>query len=270
MLPEGITLATVAQADIGWVGLATSSILVLVAVGLSRANRLGIERSILWASARAVVQLLAVGVVLAFVLEPSRPLALAFVWVLAMVVIAAVTVHHRIPEVPGAGPLAFASIGAATAVGLAVMVGLGVFPLEGRTIIPLSGMIVGNSMASVVVLGRRLVAEVSEKRAEIEARLALGQPWPEAGGPAVRSALRTALLPAIERTKVVGLVALPGAMTGLILAGVPADQAVKVQAAVMFQLLGAEAAAVSVVAMGISRRLFTPDHRLVRIDRTEA
>jgi putative ABC transport system permease protein len=81
--------------------------------------------------------------------------------------------------------------------------------------------------------------------------------------------LRTALLPAIERTKVVGLVALPGAMTGLILAGVSPSAAVKVQAAVMFELLGAEASAVTVVSLAMTKRLMTADHRLVRLARVE-
>jgi len=256
----------VAETNIGWVGLATSMVLVVVAVVLSLVKDMGIERSILWASARALVQLLAVGAVLAFILDRDRPVGLSFLWVLAMVVVAAVTVRLRVPEVPGAGLLAFASVGVATVVGLGVMIGLGIFPLEGRTVVPLSGMIVGNALASTVVVSRRLVTEVADKRAEIEARLALGQPWQEASRPYVRSALRTALLPAIERTKIVGLVALPGA--GLILAGVDPAAAVKIQAAVMFELLGAEAAAVTVIALGLTRRLFTPDHRLVRIARS--
>lgn len=262
------TMFAVAETNIGWVGLATSMVLVVVAVVLSLVKDMGIERSILWASARALVQLLAVGAVLAFILDRDRPVGLAFLWVLAMVLVAAVTVRLRVPEVPGAGFLAFASVGVATVVGLGVMIGLGIFPLEGRTVVPLSGMIVGNALASTVVVSRRLVTEVADKRAEIEARLALGQPWQEASRPYVRSALRTALLPAIERTKIVGLVALPGAMTGLILAGVDPAAAVKIQAAVMFELLGAEAAAVTVIALGLTRRLFTPDHRLVRIARS--
>ena len=91
--------------------------------------------------------------------------------------------------------------------------------------------------------------------------------WPDAARPHVRAALRTALLPQIESTKVVGLVALPGAMTGLILAGVKPVDAVKVQAAVMFLILGGVSVTVTVVARGLTRRLFTPDHRLRRLVR---
>ena len=75
------------------------------------------------------------------------------------------------------------------------MVGLRIFPFEGRTIVPLAGMIIGNALASTVVVCRRLLAEVADKRLEIEARLALGQAGPDALRPYTRGALRTALLP---------------------------------------------------------------------------
>ena len=72
---------------------------------------------------------------------------------------------------------------------------------------------------------------------------------------------------AIVWTKVVGLIALPGAMTGLILAGVSPADAVKVQLAVMFLILGSVACSVTVIGLGLTRRLFTPDHRMVRLER---
>ncbi|HWS48226.1 MAG TPA: ABC transporter permease, partial [Acidimicrobiia bacterium] len=79
----------------------------------------------------------------------------------------------------------------------------------------------------------------------------------------VRAALRTAMIPHIETTKAVGLVFLPGAMTGLILAGTSPLAAVKVQAAVMYLVLGAAATTTAVVALGVQHRLFTNDHRLI-------
>jgi putative ABC transport system permease protein len=184
-----------------------------------------------------------------------------------MVLVAAVTIRWRAREIPGVFALAFVSVGAATAVGLGVLFTLRIFPTEGRTVVPLAGMIIGNALASTVVAARRIVGELGDKRAEVEARLALGLPWPEAARPHVRSALRTAVLPQIESTKAVGLVALPGAMTGLILAGVKPVDAVKVQAAVMFMILGAVVTTATVVALGLTHRLFTADHRLVRLTR---
>ncbi|GIU86360.1 MAG: iron export ABC transporter permease subunit FetB [Acidimicrobiia bacterium] len=247
--------------DIGWGGLAASLVLVAVAVALSLGRRLGLERSIVWASARALVQLLLVGVALDFVLD--RTVAWSWAWVVVMVGFAADTVRRRAPEVPRVFPLALGAFAAAAVVTLAVLFGLGVFPLEPRTLIPLAGMMVGNAMTATVLVARRVVEELRDKRDEVEARLALGHASAEAARPYVRAALRTALIPQIETTKSVGLVFLPGAMTGLILAGVDPLDAVRVQAAVMYLVLGSVATTVTVVGLGVRRRSFSADHRLL-------
>jgi putative ABC transport system permease protein len=129
-------------------------------------------------------------------------------------------------------------------------------------------MVIGNSLTGTVSAARRTVAELSEHRMEVDARLALGQASQEASRPYVRAAIRTALTAQIESTKVVGLIALPGAMTGLILAGVEPVDAVMVQIVVMYLILGATATTTAVVGVGVTRRLFTRDHRLVRLPRT--
>ena len=256
------------QGDVGWWGLAFSLLLVAVAMGISVWRRLGLERDMLVATGRALVQLLAVGYVLAVIIDPDQPIAYAWAWLAFMVPFAAWTVSRRAPEVPGVFRLALLSLTASTAVTCGVIFGLGIFPPEARAIVPVGGMMVGNAMTSTVLVGRRVVAEFSEKRHDVEARLALGQPWTEASRPGLRSALRSAMTQQIETTKAVGLVFLPGAMTGLILAGVDPVDAVRVQAAIMFLILGAVAINVVVIGTGVTRRLFTDDHRLVRISRT--
>ena len=253
--------------DVTWAGLAASLLLVAVAVGLSWWRGYGLERPILWASLRAIVQLLLVGLALTVIIDPDAPLWLSWAWVVFMVGFASVVVTRRAPEVPGLLPIALAATGAAAAVSLGVIFGFGIFPVEGRAIVPLAGMMIGNSMTATVVASRRVVGELSDKRAEVGARLALGQPWTVASRPYTRSAVRTALISQVETTKAVGLVFLPGAMTGLILAGVDPVDAVLVQAAVMYLILGAAATTVTVVSIGLTRKLFTPDHRLVRLAR---
>ena len=254
--------------DIGWTGMAASTALVLVAVVLSVRQGLGFERTILWASVRAGAQLLAVGYGLAVVLAADAPVWPAVLWVVGMIVVAAATVRTRAPDVPGVFGVALVGLGLAALVSQGVLFGLGVFPFKPVTIVPLAGMLIGNSMAATVSAARQIVAELSEHRHEVEARLALGQPWLEAARPSVRSALRVALTSQIESTKTVGLIALPGTMTGLVLAGVDPVDAVKVQVVVMFLILGSTATSTAVVGVGITRRLFTSDHRLVRIARS--
>ena len=249
--------------DVDVVGLAASLLLVIVAIVLSMWQHLGLEKSLVWATVRALVQLLAIGAVLAFVIDPERSLVLSWLWVVGMAVFAAWTLSQRAPQVPGLFAIGLAAFAAALAVTLSVIFGLGIFPLEARALVPLAGMMVGNSMNAAVLAATRISEELADNRAQVEARLALGQPSVVAARPHVRRSLRTAMIPQIETTKTVGLVFLPGAMTGLILAGVDPVDAVMVQAAIMFLILGSTATATTLVVLGSQGRFFTPDHRLL-------
>lgn len=253
--------------EISWWGLAASTVLLVIAVGLSAYQRLGLERDIVWAGLRALVQLTIVGAALGLVIAEDAPLIWSWIWVVVMVAFAAWTSRRRAPEVPGVAVLSAVAFGGAAIVSLGVLFGLGVFDATPRTVVPLAGMVVGNSLAATVLVGRRIIAELGEKRDEVEARLALGHPSAIAARPYLRNAVRTAMVPQIETTKATGIIFLPGAMVGLILAGVEPAEAVKVQVAVMYLVLGSVATTTAVVAIGLSRRLFTSDHRLVRIGR---
>ncbi|MCU1457182.1 MAG: conserved hypothetical rane protein [Actinomycetia bacterium] len=255
------------NSDIGWSGLGISAALVAIALGISAWQHLGVERTLLWSSLRAAVQLVLVGVALHFVLAAHRSIGWSWLWLAAMVGFASLTVWLRARDVPGLLPLALFAFTVSLAVTLGVLLGLQVFPTDARTLVPLSGLIVGNSLAATVLVGRRVYEELRDKRGEVEARLALGQSARDAAQPYVRSAIRSALIPQIETTKAVGIIFLPGAMTGLILAGVDPLNAVRVQIAVMYVVLASVATTTSIVGLGVARRLFTSDHRVVRLTR---
>jgi UDP-glucose/iron transport system permease protein len=256
------------EGDVGYAGLAASLVLVAVALGLSRRLRLRLERELVVSVTRGLLQLVAVGAALAIVIDPSTPLVWSWLWVAGIVVFAAATNKRRAPAVPGLFWIALVANGATAVVGFAVAFGLGIFPVQGRTLVPIAGMLVGNAMKSGIVAADRLVEALSDQRAEVEARLALGQPSMRASRPIVRSVLRTALSPQIENTKALGIVFLPGAMTGLILAGVDPVDAVLVQLALMYLILGGVATTTVITALGAVRRLFTSDHRLVALPRS--
>ncbi len=255
------------QGDVGALGVAVAGLLVAVAVALSWWQRLGAEVQISWAAVRALVQLLLIGAALALVIDPDTPIAWSWAWVVGMVGFAALTVRRRAPEVPGVLVVALVAFAAAAVVTLGVLFGLGVFPVEGRTLVPLAGMMVGNSMTATVLVSRRIVGELRDRRREVEVLLSLGRPARDAARPYVGRAIREALIPQVETTKAVGIVFLPGAMTGLILAGVDPVDAVLVQIVVMYLVLGSVATTTAVVGLGMTRRLFTPDHRLIRLPR---
>lgn len=254
------------RTEIGLWGMAASGILIAVAVGVSLWRHLGLERSVVWAALRALVQLLIVGWALRLVVDEDDPLVFSWLWLAVMISFASYTTWRRAKDVPSVLPLSLIAYAASAAVTLGVLFGFGVYPVEGRTIVPLSGMVVGNSLAATVLVARRLFASVEDQRADIEGRLALGLSAREAFQPHLRESLRTALIPQIESTKAVGIVFLPGAMVGLILAGVDPVDAVRVQLSVMYLVLGSVATTTAVMSLGIAREVFTPAQQLRRFD----
>jgi putative ABC transport system permease protein len=243
------------------VGAVASGLLVLVAIGISWWAGLRLERDLITAAVRAAAQLALLGIVLVAILTPGQPLALSWLWVALMVVFAAWTVHRRVPSVPGLWLLSMGAFTASAVVTLGVLFGTGVFPVDSATVVPLAGLMIGNSMTATVLVARRITAELKDKRLEVEARLALAQPSSEAAKPYLREALRTALIPQIETTKAVGIVFLPGMMVGLLLAGVTPLDAVQAQLVIMYLVLGSVAVTTIVVALGMRRILFTSAHQ---------
>jgi putative ABC transport system permease protein len=246
--------------------MAASGILVAVALAVSIWRQLGLERTLLWSCLRALVQLLAVGWALQLIVDPDDPLWRSFLWLAVMLGLAGYTTWTRAAHVPAVLPLSLLAYAASAVVTLGVLFGFGVYELEGRTVVPLAGIVIGNSLSATVLVSRRLFAAADDHRGLIEARLALGLTATEAFRPDLRESLRTALVPQIETTKAVGIIALPGAMVGLILAGVDPAQAVRVQLSVMYLVLGSVATTTAVMSLGISRQLFTGAQQLRRFD----
>ncbi len=251
------------MSDVNSWGVAASLLLIVAAMVVSWREGLGLGRSIGWAAVRATVQLLAIGFGLGLVVADDAPLVWSVLWVAAMVIIGGATVARRVPEVAGLFPLASAALAVALAVSVGVVFGFSTYELTARTLVPTAGMLLGNGIGATVLAARRSWLEIDDHRDQVEVRLSLGQTGSEAIRPQVREALRTANTPQVEQTKIVGLIALPGTMTGLLLAGVDPLDAVQVQLAVMFLILGSVAITSVIVARGVGRRLLSADHRLV-------
>ncbi len=136
-----------------------------------------------------------------------------------------------------------------------------------RYLVPIFGMIVGNVMNGAALVAERLLSEMDARRGEVEAYLALGAAPTRAAAAPVRRALTAALIPSVNGLAVVGLVALPGMMTGQILAGSSPLLAVRYQVVVAFMLAGAVAASSALVVLWYRRSFFTPAEQLVRRER---
>jgi putative ABC transport system permease protein len=247
-----------------WGGVAASLLLVAVAAAVAYRQRLRLTRDIVVAAARAGLQLIAVGAIL-LVLFRRGGLPGAVAWVTAMILIAGQVAGRRGVGVPGARTAATVGVAAGTVVTLGALLAAGVIAPRPPVIVPVGGMIVAAAMLAAGIALRRLREDARNARPAIEARLCLGQSARQAFLPHQRSALRTALLPAIDSTKVVGLISLPGAMTGLILAGVDPLTAIRYQIVVMYMLLAAAALAALTCARLAERALFDRAHRLVSL-----
>lgn len=245
-----------------WVAAAGSLSLVAMAVALSLWRGLGIERSLVWAAGRAAIQLVAVGLLFRIIFSSAHAPLWAWLWVAGMVVTAGYVISRRSPSVPNIGSVGLVAVAFSVAISLALVFGFGVFDLEPVTIVVIAGITIGNTLPSAVLGATQMSSFLRDHTGQVEALLALGMDGKQVSRFVVPRVARTALIPQIERTKVVGLVALPGAMTGLLLAGVDPFDAVLVQLVIMYLILGAVALSVLVVVITLTARSLTPDLRL--------
>ncbi|MBO8140809.1 MAG: iron export ABC transporter permease subunit FetB [Firmicutes bacterium] len=245
--------------------LALSVILVLVTGGVSAALQLGLLRSLVVGTVRTFVQLMMIGTVLAFIFQVNEPWLVGLV-VLGMTAVATQAATRRVGGAPYPRLLAFLALFASSVLVGLVVVGLIIRPepwYTARVAIPIFGMILGNAMNGVALVLQTLYSSARARLDEIEELLAFGAtPW-EAIRDSVREALRTGMTPTINAMMVVGLVSLPGMMTGQILGGVDPRDAVRYQIVVMLMIAAAVALACLILVLAVYRRLFTRDGALV-------
>ncbi len=244
-----------------WWGVGISALLVVACVVVVVREQLGLGREVVVSAIRAAVQLVAVGALLGLLFDHAG-LPGSLLWVLGMVVVGAFVAGGRGRGVPGARVVAGAAIAVGVTATLGLLVGAQVVAADPRVVVPVGGMVVSAATRGTSMVLLRLSEEAVSARRVIEARLALGLPAVEAFAPHRRTALRTALVTDIDQVKTVGLISLPGAMTGLLLAGVEPLTAIRYQVVVMYMLLGAVAVAGVVAARLGSRQLFDDAQRL--------
>jgi putative ABC transport system permease protein len=242
-----------------------SLLLIAVALLISFRERMRLERSLIVGTARTVVQLSVVGYVLAWVFHADRWYWTALYLVFMAAVATQTAVGRQDRRIPGLTALMTVSISGSGFFVLAVVIGLVVRPsrwYEPQYTIPLAGMILGNALTGATLAVERLTSEIRGNRLAIEAALSLGATARQAAEAPVRAAVKAALLPTINAMMVVGLVQLPGMMTGQILAGAPPEQAVRYQMVVMFMISAAVALTSAFAALLAQRACFTPAHQL--------
>jgi putative ABC transport system permease protein len=246
------------------VGLA--ALLILFNGAASVLLKLGLGRRLLLAAVCTVVQLLLIGLVLEWVFRMERwyvVLAMMLVMTLAAGVAATQRTHARYPGI-WARSVVSVWAGSWLIAALALLAIVQIRPWYApQYAIPLLGMILGNTLNGVALGLDRLGSELGGRRHQVEALLALGATRWEAARPMVRQAVQTGLIPTINAMMVVGIVSLPGMMTGQILAGASPVEAVKYQIVIMFLIASATAVGTVAVVLLSYRRLFNEHHQFL-------
>ena len=241
--------------------VAASLVLVGIAAAVSLWRRAELERDLGVAVLRSFLQLTAVGYVIQAIFD-SDSLWLVGLLLCVMVGFGAATARSRARAVPGALAPVVLALSAAAAITLGLVLALGVFPAEPRYLVPVGGMVIGNSMTAAAVALNRLADEVAGQSRRIEATLALGATARQAAAPLVTRSLRSGLIPLIDSTKTTGVVFFPGTMVGMLVAGAEPVDAVRLQLILLWLLLGSVALAALIVTSLGYRGFFTDAHQL--------
>lgn len=244
----------------GYTDVAIALTLVAIAIAVSRWWKIPVQKELAIGTVRAFVQLVAVGYALEYIFD-LQSLWLILLAILVMVLVGAREAATKLKHIKRPFLITLAAIGLGSAVTLGVMLGTNLIDFEARYIIPLAGMIISNSMNAATLTGRRISSDLTEQRLTVETALALGQTWREATRKYQREAVVTGMISMLNFLKTVGIVALPGAMTGMILAGADPLEAVLLQLIVGYMLLSS-VTITTVATMELSiRQFFTPAHQ---------
>lgn len=211
-------------------------IFIIIPIVISKSFNLGLEKDTLIAAIRSFVQLLIVGYILQFIFDQESHI---FIILMIMLIIGAATQNARkkgleIPGITWKLLLAFVAIEVITQ---GILLGFKITPPTAQYIIPISGMIVGNAMVLSILFLNRFMSEVKQNENVIELVLCLGGTPKQAIHKQLITSIQSSVIPTIEQQKTIGLVQLPGMMSGQIIGGADPIEAVLFQILIVFMLL---------------------------------
>lgn len=227
--------------------LAITLAFVCIPLVLSKALNLQLGKDVIIATIRAIVQLLAIGYVLQLIFYQQN-VVFSFLMVAIMIAVATLNARKKGAQINGITWKLALSLCVIEAIVMSVLVGFHIVPATAQYIIPLSGMAIGNSMVMSILFLNRFTAEIEAHEQEVELILSLGGTPKQAIHRQLITSIKASMLPTIESQKTIGLVQLPGMMSGQIIAGADPVQAVMFQLLVQFMLL--TTASVSSVLLG--------------------
>jgi putative ABC transport system permease protein len=219
-----------------YTALSLTLIFVCIPLLLSKTLKLGLERDTLIAMFRSIVQLLAVGYILKFVFEANSYFYIFFM-VALMIIVATLNARKKGEGIKGITWKIALTLVMIEIVTQSVLLGFKIVPATAQYIIPISGMLIGNSMVLSILFLNRFTAEITSHKDQMELILSLGGTPKQAIHRQLINAIKASMIPTIESQKTIGLVQLPGMMSGQIIGGADPIQAVQFQLLIIFALL---------------------------------
>jgi putative ABC transport system permease protein len=247
------------ELEINNLSLLFSTGLLLIAIFIDYKEKLGLGNEIFIAGIRAVIQLFIIGYVLSYVFQLDHMLV-TLAMVLFIVFNAGYHAHKRSEGIPRSLSISLISLGIGTALTLSILVLSGAIDWIPSQIVPITGMIASNAMVALGLTYRSLNGKFRDQRQQVLEKLALGANEKQASMTIIRESVKTGMSPSIDSTKTVGLVSLPGMMSGLIFAGIEPTEAIRYQIVVMFMLIAVTSIS-SVIASYLAYRQFYNDRK---------
>lgn len=216
--------------------LIIASTLILIPIFISYKEGLGLEKEIIVSILRAIIQLILVGYILDLIFGLANPI-FTVILVAIMIINAAINTKKRGETIKHVVLISFLSMLIGTTTTLTVLILSKSIHFTPNEIIPIAGMIVSNSMVAIGLSYRNLNNAFKNRQAEVEVKLSLGADIREASSEIIKESIKISILPTIDSARTLGIVSLPGMMTGLILAGASPLTAIKFQIMVTFMIL---------------------------------
>lgn len=235
--------------------LALSLIFVIIPLILTGYLKLGLTKDIVIATVRSVIQLVIVGYILTFVFE-SDHIIFILLMILLMIGAASQNIVKKGKGIPHIIGIIILTLFVVEIFSMSTLVLFKIIPFTPQYVIPISGMIIGNTMVLSLLFLNKFKSELSSNEEIIELILSFGGTPENAIKRSLKSAIKTSMIPTIEAQKTMGLVQLPGMMSGLIIGGGDPLEAVLYQILILFLVLNTAAIASVMVGYLSYRHLF--------------
>jgi putative ABC transport system permease protein len=247
--------------------LAAAYLFVLVLLGIIRIKGIAREKEITLATVRMTLQLVLTGYLLVFLFDQRHPV-LSVLTVLLMLAFAVDNIIKRVRinlsrQLKKVIALSMTA-GTITCLMFFILVVVNLSPwYDPRYFIPIAGMLIGNSMTGISIGVSRLAEGMQTQKAVVETALMLGATPKAAARSIVNSAFDAAILPTINSMVGMGIVFLPGMMTGQILAGASPVTAIQYQIAIMLGITGSVALTVILLLQFGYQTFFNEEQQLI-------